>query len=80
MPVDFGLDTEVAAAVAEVSGRSLTGLHFYRALGYFKVAVIAEGIHQRHLAGETVGDGFETVGSAVPALLDAGLATLGATL
>ena len=54
----------------------LENLTFYRALGYFKLAVIAEGIHQRYLAGKTVGDGFHTVGDAVPVLLDAGLEVL----
>jgi hypothetical protein len=39
--------------------------------------VIAEGIRQRHLDGNTVGPGFEDVGRAVPALVRAGLATLG---
>jgi aminoglycoside phosphotransferase (APT) family kinase protein len=69
---------ELADRYAETTGRNLTGLAFYRALGYFKMAVIAEGIHQRYLAGETVGDGFGTVGEAVPALLESGLDTLGA--
>ena len=46
------------------------------ASGYFKLAVIAEGIHARHLAGRTVGPGFERVGSAVPALLRSGLELL----
>ena len=46
------------------------------ALGCFKLAVIAEGIHQRHLAGLTVGSGFESVGGAVEPLLRQGLAEL----
>ena len=36
----------------------------------------AEGIHQRHQAGKTVGDGFDTVGEAVPARLERGLQAL----
>jgi aminoglycoside phosphotransferase (APT) family kinase protein len=63
----------LAGRYAEVSGRDLSDLDFYLALGYFKIAVIAEGIHARHLAGQTVGDGFETVGAAVPELVVAGL-------
>lgn len=70
---------ELARYYGELSGRELTELPFYRALGYYKLAVIAEGIHQRYLAGETVGTGFETVGTAVPELVDAGLRTLGVT-
>jgi hypothetical protein len=30
-------------------------LVFYLGLGYFKIAVIAEGIHARHIHGLTVG-------------------------
>ncbi|MDA3628827.1 phosphotransferase family protein [Saccharopolyspora sp. WRP15-2] len=69
---------EIAERYAHASGRDLSQLPFYRALGYFKMAVIAEGIHQRYLAGRTVGDGFDTVGLAVPPLVQAGLDTLGA--
>jgi aminoglycoside phosphotransferase (APT) family kinase protein len=54
-------------------------LTFYIGLGYFKAAVIAEGIHARHLHGQTVGHGFESVGSAVPQLASAGLSTLRAS-
>ncbi|MBC7173851.1 MAG: phosphotransferase family protein, partial [Polyangiaceae bacterium] len=58
---------------AKASGRDVSKLGFYRALGYFKLAIIAEGIHGRFLAGLTVGEGFETVGRAVPALVASGL-------
>lgn len=58
------------------SGRHLANLPFALALGYFKSAVIAEGIHARHLGGHTVGTGFDAVGEAVPALAAAGLAVL----
>lgn len=59
------------------SGRDPGSLAFVLGLGYFKSAVIAEGIHQRFVAGHTVGTGFETVGGAVPQLAAAGLAALG---
>jgi aminoglycoside phosphotransferase (APT) family kinase protein len=55
------------------SGRDVSRLAVHQALGYFKLAVIAEGIHHRFLDGATVGPGFETVGSAVPELLRAGV-------
>jgi aminoglycoside phosphotransferase (APT) family kinase protein len=58
------------------SGRDAGPLSFVLGLGYFKSAVIAEGIHQRFVAGHTEGTGFETVGAAVPALAAAGLAAL----
>jgi len=40
--------------------------------------VVAEGIHARHLAGMTVGDGFQNMGAAVPHLVQLGLQRLGA--
>jgi aminoglycoside phosphotransferase (APT) family kinase protein len=58
------------------SGRDVTMLPFALALGYFKVAVIAEGIHARYVGGHTVGTGFDLVGEAVPLLASAGLAAL----
>jgi aminoglycoside phosphotransferase (APT) family kinase protein len=72
----FATADELAKRYATPSGRPVDDLAFYRALGCFKLAVIAEGIHQRHLAGKTVGDGFDTVGEAVPALLERGLEAL----
>jgi len=64
---------QVADLYSNLSGRGLDRLAFYRALGYFKLAVIAEGIHNRFREGLTVGGGFETVGDAVTPLLHAGL-------
>ncbi|MCP2325301.1 aminoglycoside phosphotransferase (APT) family kinase protein [Hamadaea flava] len=52
------------------------GLGWYLAFAYFKIAVILEGIHYRHLAGQTVGTGFDQVGAMVPQLVDAGLRQL----
>jgi aminoglycoside phosphotransferase (APT) family kinase protein len=67
---------ELAERYACGSGRDLAALGFYLGLGYFKIAVIAEGIHARHLKGLTLGAGFETVGEAVPRLVAAGLRAL----
>ena len=67
---------EVARRYGAISGRSLDNFEFYLAMGYFKLAVIAEGIHNRFLAGLTVGDGFDTVGQAVAPLVEAGLRVL----
>jgi aminoglycoside phosphotransferase (APT) family kinase protein len=58
------------------SQRDLTNLDWYVGLGYFKLAVVAEGIHHRFLQGKTVGPGFEHFGPAVPGLLRAGLHSL----
>ncbi|MGI5143094.1 MULTISPECIES: phosphotransferase family protein [unclassified Streptomyces] len=67
---------DLAEHYARLTGRDLTRLGFYLGLGYFKIAVIAEGIHARHRKGLTLGDGFETVGQAVPLLAAAGLRAL----
>jgi aminoglycoside phosphotransferase (APT) family kinase protein len=72
----FPAQEELAERYARSSGRDLGGLAFYLALGYYKSAVIAEGIHNRYLRGMTVGDGFAQVGQKVPALAAAGLRAL----
>src|SRR5690606_6857317 len=48
-------------------------LQFHLGLAHFKLAAILEGIHHRFSAGQTVGTGFDTIGSAVEPLLAAGL-------
>jgi len=56
--------------------RDLTSLDWYIALGAYKLAIIAEGITARFLMGMTVGEGFETMGEMVPAIVDSGLVAL----
>ncbi|MEU1443987.1 phosphotransferase family protein [Streptomyces mirabilis] len=67
---------DLAQRYAEASGRDLGELGFYLSLGYFKIAVIAEGIHARFQQGLTRGTGFDTVGLAVAPLTAAGLRAL----
>ncbi|MFE1955672.1 phosphotransferase family protein [Streptomyces sp. NPDC059524] len=67
---------DLAERYAVASGRGLENLGYYIALGYFKIAVIAEGIHARHRQGLTLGSGFETVGDAPAPLAAAGLHAL----
>ncbi|MEV6175211.1 phosphotransferase family protein [Streptomyces sp. NPDC051954] len=67
---------ELADRYASMSGRDLANLGFYLSLGYFKIAVIAEGIHARHREGLTLGSGFDTVGTVVAPLAAAGLRAL----
>ncbi|PKW17478.1 phosphotransferase family protein [Saccharopolyspora spinosa] len=64
---------DLAERYAATSRRDLSKLDFYVSLGYFKIAVIAEGIHARYRQGLTRGAGFESVGQAVPPLAAAGL-------
>jgi aminoglycoside phosphotransferase (APT) family kinase protein len=61
---------------AQRSPRDLGQLNWYVGFGYFKLAVVAEGIHHRYLAGKTVGEGFDHFGAAVPVLLAAALREL----
>lgn len=62
------------AAYAAASGRDLGPMDFHLGLAHLKLAVILEGIHYRHAHGQTVGEGFDAIGEAVPPLLAAGLA------
>ena len=57
----FPTRQEVAARYAERSGRDISELDFYVALGYWKLAVIIEGVYARYVAGGygKVDDGVE---------------------
>jgi aminoglycoside phosphotransferase (APT) family kinase protein len=67
---------EVLDLYAARSGRDLSDLGFYIALASFKAAVILEGIHFRYVHGQTVGEGFEQIGTMVEPLVAAGLAAM----
>ena len=69
-------ETELLDRYAQASGRSLSDLGFYIALGSFKLAVILEGIHYRYVHGQTVGEGFEQIGTQVEPLVVSGLAAI----
>jgi aminoglycoside phosphotransferase (APT) family kinase protein len=56
--------------------RDISALEWYIALGAYKLAIIAEGITARFLMGMTVGEGFETMGQMVPAIVEGGLDAL----
>ena len=57
---------------ADRSGLDVSQLSWYTALGYYKLAVICEGIHFRFVNGQTVGPGFDQIGSIVEPLVSAG--------
>ena len=67
---------EMVARYTAGAKRDLGSLPWYVALGFFKLAVIAEGIAARHLQGKTVGAGFEHFGAIVPMLLSRALDAL----
>jgi aminoglycoside phosphotransferase (APT) family kinase protein len=47
----FPTREEIKARYAERSGRDLSDLNFYVALGYWKLAIILEGVYARYIAG-----------------------------
>jgi aminoglycoside phosphotransferase (APT) family kinase protein len=76
-PADgFLTPAQMVAQYAAGSTRDLIDLDWYVGFGYFKLAVVAEGIHARFLQGKTVGAGFDHFGPAVPRLLTAALTSL----
>jgi len=72
----FLTEDEIVARYAMHSNRDLSRFGFYLGLASYKLAAILEGIHYRHLHGQTVGPGFENVGPGIHPLLDTGLTAL----
>jgi aminoglycoside phosphotransferase (APT) family kinase protein len=64
---------QVAGLYAEGSGRDLSQLDFYVALGYWKLAIILEGVFARYAAGQygDGGDGAEHFAAVVDRLVQA---------
>uniref|UniRef100_UPI00351485D5 phosphotransferase n=1 Tax=Streptomyces calvus TaxID=67282 RepID=UPI00351485D5 len=67
---------ELVERYAARSGRDVTGVSWYTAFAWFKLAVILEGIHYRYTLGRTVGRGFDRIGDLVPVFIEHGLTTL----
>jgi aminoglycoside phosphotransferase (APT) family kinase protein len=63
---------EMADRYAKRSGRDVGDLHWYVGFAAFKLAVILEGVHYRYTRGQTVGEGFDTVGALVAPLVTQG--------
>lgn len=53
---------EIVARYTAASGRGASTMDWYVGFAYFKLAVIAEGIHYRFRQGHMVGTGFERAG------------------
>jgi aminoglycoside phosphotransferase (APT) family kinase protein len=60
----------LAEEYAAQSGNPLHDMDVYVVFAHLKLAIIAETVHARYLAGETVGEGFEAIGATVPLLVD----------
>ncbi|BET51108.1 MULTISPECIES: phosphotransferase family protein [Streptomyces] len=67
---------ELIERYATRSGRDVSGVAWYTAFAWFKLAVILEGIHYRYTLGQTVGRGFDRIGDLVPVFIEHGLTTL----
>lgn len=63
---------EIVDRYACTAGRDVSALPWYLSFAFFKLAVIAEGIHYRFTRGHTVGAGFKHVGAAVAPLIRLG--------
>lgn len=69
---------ELVDVYASEMGRPFPQPGFYLALAFFKMAAVCESIHRRYSIGQTVGEGFDTIGDLVEPLLDSGLTALDA--
>lgn len=69
----FLSEPEIIARYDAASHRDLGRFGFYLGLAAYKLAAILEGIHHRHLRGQTVGEGFDSIGDAIHPLLEIGL-------
>jgi aminoglycoside phosphotransferase (APT) family kinase protein len=72
----FLTEDEIIERYARRSQRDLSRFGFYLGLASYKLAAILEGIHYRHLHGQTVGPGFAHLSETVAPLLAAGLTAL----
>jgi aminoglycoside phosphotransferase (APT) family kinase protein len=52
----FETRAEVLAAYTEASGLDTSGVAYYMAFGYWKLACILQGVYARYVAGATAGD------------------------
>ena len=68
----FPSRVDVVERYAKATGVDVTNVPWYWAFGFFKLAVILEGIHARFLQGKTVGEGFDKIGERVPPLVMVG--------
>ncbi|GLZ28358.1 acyl-CoA dehydrogenase [Lentzea sp. NBRC 105346] len=65
---------DIVERYSDRTGTDVKNLGWYIAFGYFKLAVILEGIHYRFTTGKTVGAGFEKLGQFTLPLVVQGLA------
>ncbi len=73
MAPGFPSREDVRTRYAERSGRDLSGIDYFVALGYWKLAIILEGVYSRYAKGQygKPEDGFEEFGRNVGRLAEA---------
>lgn len=74
MPVDvpgFLPRAELVERYAQRSGRDVSYIHFYHALGLYRLVVIIAQIYIRYVRGQTQDERFATFGERVPLLAQA---------
>ena len=69
----FPTRDEAVQKYAQIRGIDIADIDWYIVFADFKIAVILEGIHTRHVQGHTVGDDFEGIGDMVGPLLNRAL-------
>ena len=69
----FPRRTELLERYAERSGRDVSGVDYYTAFGYWKLACIVEGVYARYMGGSMGADatGFERFGDQVLRMAEA---------
>ena len=70
---DLGFMTrqELVERYADVSGRSVHNIHFYHALGLFRLVVIIAQIYIRYARGQTQDERFAAFGPMIPLMIRA---------
>ena len=69
MPVGdarFWARAQLVERYAALSGRDMSDVHFYHALGLFRLAVIAAQIYIRYVRGQTKDERFAGLGALIP--------------
>ncbi|MGW4339736.1 phosphotransferase family protein [Rhodococcus koreensis] len=69
----FPTRDELVHSYVQAIGTDVPDIDWYLVFADFKIAVILEGIHARHVQGHTEGDDFEGVGAMVGPLLNRAL-------
>src|SRR5258706_1174933 len=82
MPTGIGFMTrrELVERYAIKSGRSIHDIHFYHALGLFRLTVIIAQIYIRYHRGQTQDQRFAAFGKMIPLMAHAALETTGMKL